>query len=86
MRLHDEREEQITYIKNGEIMEVPENVRLFIRDNFDEEYLKRMMNEGVIMNSDAEVEWISEDEVENECKPVHTVTHAKGGERYAKRT
>jgi hypothetical protein len=64
MRLHNEREEQITYIKDGEIVEVPENASLLIiKDNFDEECLKRMMNEGVIMNSDAEVEWISEDEL-----------------------
>ncbi|MGG3919926.1 hypothetical protein ABEV38_19275 [Parageobacillus thermoglucosidasius] len=64
MRLHDEREEQITYIKDGEIVEIPRNASLFIvKDNFDEECLKRMMNTGVIMNSDAEVQWISEDEL-----------------------
>ncbi|KYD29924.1 hypothetical protein [Geobacillus sp. B4113_201601] len=56
--------EQITYIKDSEIVEVPKNASLFIvKDNFDEEYLKRMMNTGVIMNSDAEVQWISEDEL-----------------------
>lgn len=60
MRLHDE----ITYINDGEIMEVPKNASIFIvKDNFDEECLKRMMNTGVIMNSDAEVQWISEDEL-----------------------
>jgi len=53
--------EQITYIKDGKIMEVPKNTSIFIvKDNFDEECFKRMMNTGVIMNSDAEVEWISE--------------------------
>lgn len=60
MRLHDE----ITYINDGEIVEVPKNASIFIvKDNFDEECLKRMMNTGVIMNSDAEVQWISEDEL-----------------------
>ncbi|MCG6796362.1 hypothetical protein [Geobacillus sp. YHL] len=60
MKLHDE----ITYINDGEIVEIPRNASIFIvKDNFDEECLKRMMNEGVIMNSDAEVQWISEDEL-----------------------
>jgi len=62
MRLHNE----ITYINDGEIVEVPKNASIFIvKDNFDEECLKRMMNEGVIMiPEDAEVEWISEDELD----------------------
>lgn len=60
MRLHNE----ITCINDGEIVEVPKNASLFIvKDNFDEECLKRMMNEGVILISDAEVKWISEDEL-----------------------
>jgi hypothetical protein len=68
--------EQITYIKDDEIVEVPKNASLFIvKDNFDEECLKRMMNEGVIMIPDAEVKWITEDEMaflsENEKKKIH---------------
>ncbi|AMV11539.1 hypothetical protein GT3570_11455 [Geobacillus thermoleovorans] len=60
MRLHNE----ITCINDGEIVEVPKNASIFIvKDNFDEECIKRMMNTGVIMNSDAEVQWISEDEL-----------------------
>ncbi|MBW7649801.1 hypothetical protein [Anoxybacillus sp. ST4] len=65
MRLHDEREEQIAYIKDGEIVEVSKNASLVIvKDNFDEECIKKMMNEGVIMiPEDTEVKWISEDEL-----------------------
>ncbi|MFC4183001.1 hypothetical protein [Saccharococcus thermophilus] len=65
MKLHDERQEQITYIKDDEIVEVPKNASIFIvKDNLDEECLKRMMNEGVIMiPEDTEVKWISEDEL-----------------------
>jgi hypothetical protein len=67
MRLYDEREEQNVYLKDGEIVEVPKNASLIIvKDNFDEECLKRMMNEGVMMiPPGAEVKWISEDELDS---------------------